>query len=69
MMITFYYRDQDAGQMMVGYDVSPALTVPPDTTNFITAGHCSPQCTEKHFPEGGIRVFNALLYSHLAGIL
>jgi len=60
-------REHEAGEIMVGHDVSPALTVPPDTTNFITAGHCSSDCTAKHFPREGIKVFNSLLHSHLAG--
>jgi len=60
-------REHEAGQITIGHDVSPALIVPPDTTNFITAGHCSSECTQKQFPQEGIKVFNALMHSHLAG--
>jgi len=68
--VTMYYTDAlrpiRAGQLTIGHDVNPALLVPPNESNFIVSGHCSPGCTNK-FPEGGITVFNAMLHSHLSG--
>lgn len=69
--VSFFYTNEtrpiDAGQLMVGHDVTPSITIPPNTDNFVTVGHCGAECTSKQFPEGGIKIFNALLHSHLSG--
>lgn len=57
----------DAAQLVVGHDVSKSMTIPPNTSNFVTAGHCSSFCTRLKFPPQGITLFNALLHSHLSG--
>ncbi|CAL8109979.1 unnamed protein product [Orchesella dallaii] len=60
-------REHDAGLLIVNHDISPSLTVPAESENFIISGHCSTTCTEKEIPEGGITLFNNLFHSHLAG--
>jgi hypothetical protein len=64
--IILIFRELDAGQLMIGHDVNPSLLVPPNTDDFVVAGHCSSECTNQ-FPEGGLTVFNSLLHSHLSG--
>ncbi|XP_021961495.1 DBH-like monooxygenase protein 2 homolog [Folsomia candida] len=69
--VSFYYtneiREHDAGLLMVGHQVNQALTVPPNTTSFVTVGHCASSCTQEKLPQDGIKVFNSLLHSHLSG--
>ncbi|CAL8133761.1 unnamed protein product [Orchesella dallaii] len=59
--------ETDAELLTVSHDVSIAMTIPPNQTEFIVAGHCSPQCTEAGLSDGGINIFNSLLHSHLSG--
>jgi len=43
------------------------IIVPPNTADFVVAGHCSSDCTQKHVPLPGISVFNVLMHSHMSG--
>lgn len=53
--------------MSVGQITSFALMVPPRSEAHVIAGHCSPSCSSRFFPETGLNVFQILLHSHLAG--
>jgi hypothetical protein len=65
--LLYIRREIDAGQIMIGHGANIAITVPPNTEEFVVAGHCASECTEKFFPETGINVFNVLMHSHLSG--
>ncbi|CAG7729825.1 unnamed protein product, partial [Allacma fusca] len=60
-------RKQEAGIIRIGYETGIGLMIPPNTSNYIIAGHCSSTCTESRFPDEGIKVFTLILHSHLAG--
>ncbi|ODM91325.1 DBH-like monooxygenase protein 1 [Orchesella cincta] len=62
-------RENDAGVFSIGHHIpgSPSLLLPPGSQNHQIYGHCSPFCTEKMFPPGGIKIVGALLHSHNAG--
>jgi hypothetical protein len=66
----YFLREHDAGLLVLGHDVSPAMTIPPNVTNFVVSGHCAGECTEdalgQHHPDG-IKAFNVLLHSHISG--
>jgi hypothetical protein len=64
--LVFSYRPIDAGLMTIGHEVDVSLTVPPNTKDYVVAGHCSPTCTEM-LPKAGVTIFNVLLHAHLAG--
>lgn len=59
-------REVDAGLMWTPYDNNPSLIIPPETTGFTISTHCAPACTQK-LPADGIKIFNVLLHSHIAG--
>lgn len=67
----FYYtsklRDIDIGLMRVDHGINIQLTVPPNVSNYVVAGHCSSECTENYFPEEGVTIFSSFLHAHLAG--
>jgi len=60
-------RQHNVGLMSVGQITTFALTVPPRSEGYVIAGHCSPSCSSRLFPETGLNVFQILLHSHLAG--
>ncbi|KAK7083170.1 DBH-like monooxygenase protein 1 [Halocaridina rubra] len=59
-------REYDAGIIMMGHDVSPSMMIPPGQ-QWLTIGICSGECTQKTFPDDGVKVFSAVLHSHLLG--
>ncbi|CAG7823378.1 unnamed protein product, partial [Allacma fusca] len=34
-------RTQEAGIIRIGYETGPGLMIPPNTSNYVIAGHCS----------------------------
>lgn len=60
-------REIEASLAILGHHTVPSLTVPPETTNFVTVGHCPSACTDAFLPEEGVTVFNSLLHGHLSG--
>ncbi|CAG7826683.1 unnamed protein product [Allacma fusca] len=60
-------RKHEAGIIRMGYETDIGLMIPPNSSNYIIAGHCSGTCTENRLPEEGIKVFTLILHSHLAG--
>ncbi|CAG7820541.1 unnamed protein product, partial [Allacma fusca] len=60
-------RKHEAGIIRMGYETDIGLMIPPNTSNYIIAGHCSGICIENRLPEEGINVFTLILHSHLAG--
>lgn len=74
--LRFHYtkqlRQYDAGVMMVGEAVTPAMVIPPKQNAWHTDGFCTKECLQQgmkdsKLPKGGINVFAALLHTHLAG--
>nr|XP_045616124.1 MOXD1 homolog 1-like isoform X2 [Procambarus clarkii] len=59
-------REYDAGVLTIGHSISPLLVVPPGT-HWLTVGICHPDCTQQGLPEGGVKVFEVLLHSHMLG--
>jgi len=67
-MITYYFnRQYDAAMMTIGHTVIGSLIIPPKSPEFKIIGHCGSECTKKGVPETGIKIFNTLLHTHLAG--
>jgi len=66
LLVKLFCREHDAGLLMIGHTVNAAQLVPPNTPEFVTVGHCHPECTGR-FPAQGLQVFNVLLHSHLSG--
>ncbi|XP_042238957.1 uncharacterized protein LOC121877254 isoform X2 [Homarus americanus] len=68
--VRIYYTDRlrqyDAGILMAGHSITPMQIIPPNR-KWLSIGHCTGSCTQKEFPEGGIRVFEGILHSHLLG--
>ncbi|XP_020618268.1 DBH-like monooxygenase protein 1 [Orbicella faveolata] len=74
--VRFYYtsnlREYDAGIFAVGESVSPFMIIPPKQESWMTVGYCSKECYKQNLnstklPEKGIKVFAALLHTHLQG--
>nr|XP_053647657.1 DBH-like monooxygenase protein 1 [Cherax quadricarinatus] len=59
-------RKYDAGVLLVGHRVTSNHIIPPGR-RWKSIGHCSSQCTQQGLPEGGVKVFQALLHEHLLG--
>ncbi|XP_076044750.1 uncharacterized protein LOC143027356 [Oratosquilla oratoria] len=59
-------RKYDAGILTVGHNVRPDLIIPPGT-RWTTTGHCTKDCLAKSLPNEGVKVFSAVLHSHLLG--
>jgi hypothetical protein len=61
-------RKVDVGFLQLGLNSSQAysLTIPPNSTNYVSASHCPGECT-KLFPSTGVQVFAYLLHFHLSG--
>lgn len=62
-------RETEVGLLRVDHDIWDGiqLTIPPKVKDYVVAGHCSGECTQKYLPEEGITIFNNGLHSHLAG--
>ncbi|XP_020898258.1 DBH-like monooxygenase protein 1 [Exaiptasia diaphana] len=74
--IRFHYtsslRKYDADILWVGWAVSPFMWIPPYQKQWNSIGYCPSSCTQlglanSSLPEGGIKVFSAILHSHLLG--
>ncbi|XP_066027869.1 DBH-like monooxygenase protein 1 [Pocillopora verrucosa] len=74
--IRFYYtshlREYDAGIMCVGERISKFAIIPPKQESWLTVGYCPKECyledlQATKLPEKGIKVFAALLHTHLQG--
>ncbi|CAH3036714.1 unnamed protein product [Pocillopora meandrina] len=74
--IRFYYtshlREYDAGIMCVGERISKFAIIPPKQESWLTVGYCPKECYQEDLqatklPEKGIKVFAALLHTHLQG--
>ncbi|XP_063985800.1 MOXD1 homolog 1 [Diachasmimorpha longicaudata] len=65
--LTPVLRPHEAGIFVAGVAVSPLHLIPPHQKEYATAGYCSPDCTNKLFPEDGVNVISVVLHSHLAG--
>ncbi len=69
--IRIYYTDEvreyDASMLLLGSEVNFLHVIPPGQQDFSTLGRCSSSCTEAALPQEGIRLFSAVLHSHLAG--
>ncbi|CAH3036710.1 unnamed protein product [Pocillopora meandrina] len=72
----FYYtphlREYDAGIMSVGEDITDLAIIPPKQESWLTVGYCPKECYQEDLqatklPEKGIKVFAALLHTHLQG--
>ncbi|KAG7172306.1 MOXD1 1-like 1 [Homarus americanus] len=59
-------RQYDAAVLTVGHYVTPELIIPPGQ-HWETIGLCSDDCTRQGLPEGGVKVFQAVLHTHLLG--
>ncbi|ROT85645.1 dopamine beta hydroxylase [Penaeus vannamei] len=57
-------REKDAGNLAVGHSIVFSLTVPPRRSDWVTAGHCSSDCTRGNIPEDGVNVFMIFLHGH-----
>jgi hypothetical protein len=67
--LTIFYDDKrtiEAGLLVIGHEVWFPHTIPPNSKNFMTLGHCPSECTAA-FMKQDINVFNVLLHSHLSG--
>ncbi|KAF4518098.1 hypothetical protein B566_EDAN007799, partial [Ephemera danica] len=60
-------RPFDGGVLSTGIPVTQLHLIPPYQPGYTSAGFCSQQCTNKMFPEDGIKVVSVVLHSHLAG--
>jgi dimethyladenosine transferase 1 len=60
-------RRYDAAMMTIGHTVQASLLIPPKTPEHMIVGHCSSECTNIAIPPKGIKIFNLLLHTHLAG--
>lgn len=60
-------RKYDAAILGVGNLWYPCMFVPPEQDNFIVSGHGHPSCLNQRIPPEGIKVFAALLHSHVIG--
>ncbi|KAK9887700.1 hypothetical protein WA026_000021 [Henosepilachna vigintioctopunctata] len=60
-------RPYDGGILIAGVALSTLHFIPPQQTEYKTAGYCSTDCTKKVFPKEGVNVVSVMLHSHLAG--
>lgn len=69
-MMLFYTRTNpgsEAGDFIVGHDVSPFLVIPPNMESFTVLSVCTSKCTSKNVRSEGVKVFGNNLHTHLAG--
>lgn len=59
-------REIESGFLLLGSKIKFTQMIPPNSANFINAGHCGASCTQ-YFPQDGIHVYNILLHAHLSG--
>ncbi|KAF2357527.1 Copper type II ascorbate-dependent monooxygenase C-terminal [Trinorchestia longiramus] len=67
MFYTAKLRQYDGSLMSVGHATAAELVIPPLTPRWPAIGHCSSACTQATLPPEGIKIFAALLHSHLLG--
>lgn len=60
-------RSQEAAEFWVGSYFGPGVIIPSEQTTFTVPSVCTPECTRKFVPKGGVTAFSVLLHSHLAG--
>nr|CAD7415206.1 unnamed protein product [Timema cristinae] len=60
-------REYDGGMLVSGITVTPLHVIPPRQPQYHTVGYCNSLCTQRMFPQTGIKVVSVLLHSHLAG--
>ncbi|XP_078372321.1 DBH-like monooxygenase protein 1 homolog [Oculina patagonica] len=74
--LRFYYtsnlREYDAGIFAVGEAVSSFMIIPPKQKSWLTVSYCSKECYQQNLnstklPGKGIKVFAAMLHTHLQG--
>ncbi|ODM90114.1 hypothetical protein Ocin01_16568 [Orchesella cincta] len=63
---TSQLRPNEGGILLAGYGVLGQWAMPPLTTEFDVAGHCSPICTTRMFPPEGVEVVGIRLHAHLS---
>ncbi|XP_042880997.1 uncharacterized protein LOC122258825 [Penaeus japonicus] len=59
-------REHEAGSLVIGHGIFNHI-IPPKTSNWLSVGHCSSDCTSQMVPADGIKVVQGLLHSHLLG--
>uniref|UniRef100_A0A6A7G1R7 MOXD1 homolog 2-like n=2 Tax=Hirondellea gigas TaxID=1518452 RepID=A0A6A7G1R7_9CRUS len=64
---THVLRSYDAGVLSVGLDPSWKHLIPPEQPSVLSSGHCVSECTQKALPSTGIKVFGAVVQTHLLG--
>ncbi|KAJ9595787.1 hypothetical protein L9F63_013031, partial [Diploptera punctata] len=60
-------RQYDGGILVNGITITPLHIVPPHQPEYKTAGYCNSDCTNRMFPQTGIKLVSVVLHSHLAG--
>jgi hypothetical protein len=60
-------RENEGSIMMVGAHILPSLIIPPNSKDFVVAGHCSENITKQFIPPEGVNIVSINLHSHLAG--
>lgn len=61
---TTQLRQWDASIIGLGHSLIFSLTVPPRTSDWLVAGHCSSACTAAALPPEGVNIFTVFLHGH-----
>ena len=56
-----------AGILTVGSTVNYQLLIPPNANNYTVSALCSADCTQRHIPATGLKIFGNFFHTHLVG--